>query len=170
MVSHFAQRRHYNSIVDGVDLEWYLLRLNEDISMARSKGILTQKKKELIFVQECTHCLYLNRLYFFVKEGFFAEQRKRSKKMCRSDLNVSICNTGATDVYIQTNKLSELSPFPPAIKTGRSLKETKTDIVVRLLTRLLITRKRETLPSILCCCILQRTKREGSDRNGSLSG
>ena len=41
MVSHFAQRRHYNSIVDCVDLEWYLLRLNEDISMARSKGILT---------------------------------------------------------------------------------------------------------------------------------
>lgn len=41
MVSHVAQRRHYNSIVDGVDLEWYLLRLNEDISMARSKGILT---------------------------------------------------------------------------------------------------------------------------------
>ena len=63
-MSHFAQRRHYNSIVDGVDLEWYLLRLNEDISMTRSKRILTQKKKGINFSLR-VHSLFVSQPSLF---------------------------------------------------------------------------------------------------------
>lgn len=63
--------------------------------MPSAKILNSTKKKELFFFKEL-HLVFLSLGSLFSK----GEQRKRWEYMCQSDLNVSICNTALTDVYI----------------------------------------------------------------------